>query len=239
MSAIEEFLEEHLISKKSTLNKDQYDMLIRYNQFLQEENKKYNLTAITKELEVAKRHFLDSLMLAEVESFQKSKTVLDIGSGAGFPGIPLAIAYQEKQFYLVDSLRKRVDFLLDVIGLLSLENVTAIHERAETFSRHDLYREKFDFVTARAVAEMSVLSEYCLPAVKIGGHFVSMKLTDSEGELDKALKAINTLGGKVEGLFEYSLPGDKTYELIIIKKIAKTPDKYPRRPGMPKKRPID
>jgi 16S rRNA (guanine527-N7)-methyltransferase len=238
MSKITEILRDSLIDKKTKLSDEQYFKLSEFNDFLQQENKKHNLTAITNEKSVAIRHFLDSLMLAECKWFQKAKKILDIGSGAGFPGIPLAIAYPDKEFFLVDSLRKRVDFINQAVDMLKLDNVIAIHDRAETFSREESFRETFDFVTARAVAEMAILSEYCLPATAIGGHFVSMKLTDSDDELEKATSAIEILGGKIVDSFRYQLPDDKEYELIVIEKVFNTPDKYPRRPGMPKKRPL-
>ncbi len=239
MNIIIEILQKNVKSMKTKLNDYQVSQLFNFNDYLQEENIKYNLTAITKPEEVAIRHFLDSFYIAEIESFQRANDIVDVGSGAGFPGIPLAIAYPNKEFILIDSLRKRVDFLNDVKKEIKLPNVKALHARAEEIANDQSFREQFDFVTARAVAEMNVLAEYCLPLAKVGGVFVAMKLLDNEEEMNNAKKAIELLGGKVTTTFHYRLPEDKSYELIEITKIEKTPLKYPRRPGMPKKRPIN
>jgi 16S rRNA (guanine527-N7)-methyltransferase len=238
MNKIVEILNKHTKELKTKLDETQMSLLVEFNEFLQKENSKYNLTAITEPEEVAIRHFLDSLYLAELDSFQAATNVIDIGSGAGFPGIPLAIAYSKKEFLLVDSLRKRVDFLNELIDKLDLTNVKAVHKRAEEIAKEEDYREKFEFVTARAVAQLNVLAEYCLPLVKKTGVFVAMKLLNNDTEVNEAKKAIDILGGRIRDSLIYHLPKDKDYELIEIKKIRNTPKKYPRRPGMPKKRPL-
>ena len=239
MKEIVKILLENVQSMKTKLNDYQVSQLIEFNKYLQEENEKYNLTAITDPKEVAIRHFLDSLYIAEIENFQAASTIIDIGSGAGFPGVPLAIAYPDKQFTLVDSLKKRVKFLDKLKEKIDLTNITALHKRAEQIADEKKYRESFDFATARAVAQMNILTEYCLPLVKIGGVFVAMKLVGNDQEINDAKKAIEILGGKIKTTFQYSLPEDKQYELIVIKKVKSTPQKYPRRPGIPKKRPIN
>lgn len=239
MNKIIEIVQENIKTMKTELEDYQINKLIEFNEYLQKENMKYNLTAITEPKEVAIRHFLDSFYIAEIESFQIASCIIDVGSGAGFPGIPLAIAYPKKQFTLIDSLRKRVDFLNELKEKISLTNVKAIHARAEEIANETAYRESFDFVTARAVAEMNVLVEYCLPLVKVGGAFVAMKLIDSKEEINNAKRAIELLGGEITKNYSYYLPEDKGYELIEITKVKNTPQKYPRRPGMPKKRPIN
>jgi len=238
MNKIVEILNKHTKVLKTKLDETQMSLLIEFNEFLQKENTKYNLTAITEPEEVAIRHFLDSLYLAELDSFQAATNVIDIGSGAGFPGIPLAIAYPKKEFLLVDSLRKRVDFLNELIDRLDLTNVKTVHKRAEEIAKEEDYREKFEFVTARAVAQLNVLAEYCLPLVKKTGVFVAMKLLDNDTEVNEAKKAIDILGGSIRDSLVYHLLMDKDYELIEIEKIKSTPKKYPRRPGMAKKRPL-
>lgn len=239
MKEIIEILLENMQSMKTELNDYQINQLIKFNEYLQEENTKYNLTAITDPKEVAIKHFLDSFYIAEIESFQNSNSIIDVGSGAGFPGIPLAIAYPNKQFVLVDSLRKRVNFINKLKVKIDLTNIKALHKRAEKIASEKIYRESFDFVTARAVAKMNVLSEYCLPLAKIGGVFVAMKLEGSDQEINNAKQAIELLGGEIKNTFQYSLPEDKQYELIVIEKVRNTPQKYPRRPGIPSKRPIN
>src|SRR6056297_45971 len=238
MKKIVDILNKHTQKMKTKLDETQINLLVEFNKFLQKENSKYNLTAITEPEDVAIRHFLDSLYLAELESFQSSYNIIDIGSGAGFPGIPLAIAYPDKKFLLVDSLGKRVDFLNELAAKLDLNNVKAVHKRAEEIAKEEQFREQFDFVTARAVAQLNVLAEYCLPLVKISGVFVAMKLFKNNEEVKEANNAIKILGGKIINNFSYHLPKDKDYELIIIEKIKNTPKKYPRRPGVPKKRPL-
>lgn len=223
---------------KLTLSDQQLCKMVKFYEYLNEENKQYNLTAIIDPQESAIRHFVDSLMLNLSSEFLNAQTVLDVGSGAGFPGIPLAIFYDLKQFTLLDSLQKRINFLTNTIDLLNLNNVNCVHERAETFSKQAIYREQYDIVTARAVANLSILAEYCLPAVKCGGYFIAMKSKEIENEVSCAYNAISLLGGGNIEVKEYDLLDGRERQLIIVKKINTSPQKYPRRPGIPKKRPI-
>ncbi len=214
------------------------DKMVEFYQLLQAENKLYNLTAITTVEEAAIRHFVDSLLLTKSAEFNNAPTVLDVGSGAGFPGIPLAILFPDKQFVLLDALQKRVGFLHKVIAELDLKNVQSVHERAESFAVKPKFREQFAVATARAVAGLAVLCEYCLPAVKLGGHFIAMKSLAIDPELAGAVQAIDLLGGGELRQIKYELPDGRGRQLVIIEKIRPTPPKYPRRPGIPQKKPL-
>jgi len=211
--------------------------LERYGELLLEKNKVMNLTAITEPADVAALHFLDSAALLSLADF-KGTAVADIGTGAGFPGMPLRILAPEiASVTLLDSLGKRVDFLKEVCADLGLENVSCVHARAEEFAAE--HREGFDIVTSRAVANLRMLSELCLPLVKTGGYFLPMKSVESEAELQEAETAIRTLGGKVEQVRDYRIPGtDITHRLIFIKKTRKTDKKYPRAFAKIKKNPL-
>lgn len=210
--------------------------LLRYAELLVEKNKVMNLTAITEPADIATLHFLDSAALLSLADF-RGKSVVDVGTGAGFPGVPLRIMEPTIQLTLLDSLNKRVDFLKEVCDELSLQNVTCVHARAEEFAAS--HREQFDIVTSRAVANLPLLSELCLPLVKEGGYFLSMKATNSDEELRAALCAIQTLGGKVEKVSDYTIPGtDICHRLIYIKKVQKTAKKYPRTFAKIKKNPL-
>ena len=209
-----------------------YKMLI-------ETNKSMNLTAITDEDEVIEKHFIDSLSCRRVVDMSQIRTCIDVGTGAGFPGIPLKIVYPEIDFVLVDSLNKRVKFLKDVKEALGLEGLEALHGRAEDFAKKKEYREQFDLCVSRAVANLSTLSEYCLPFVAVNGSFVSYKSGDSEEEIHQAKHAISLLGGKVKNVDKFQLPGtDMGRALVEIKKTKQTPGKYPRKAGLPAKEPL-
>lgn len=214
-----------------------------YYEMLIETNKVMNLTAITELDEVITKHFLDSLALAKVypdiyNSDNKLK-VLDLGAGAGFPGIPLKIAFPHLQVTLMDSLNKRVKFLQSVIDKLELCDIDAVHGRAEEAARNAVYRESFDLCVSRAVANLSTLSEYCLPFVKAGGKFISYKSADIEEELDSAKKAINVLGGKLVTVKKLTLPdSDIERSFVFIEKVKHTPKTYPRKAGTASKEPI-
>lgn len=208
-----------------------------YMDLLLEWNEKINLTAITKQDEIILKHFVDCLTIQKY--INKNKKIVDIGTGAGFPGIPLAIMNESNNFVLVDSLNKRINFLNDVKEKISLKNVEAIHSRAEEFCQNKNYRAKFDIAVSRAVANLSVLAEYLLPAVSLGGQVICMKGSQIEEELNEAKFALKELGGKIKLIYEFCLPGtDMKRNVIIIEKIKETPKKYPRKAGTPAKQPL-
>ena len=219
-------LEGRLLSLGITLTEAKLDMLYRYAGLLCEYNERLNLTAITDPEGIEEKHFIDSILPLKLFEIPKHASVIDIGTGAGFPGIPWKIAREDIDLYLFDSLRKRLDFLLAVLGSLGLE-ARLVHGRAEDFGKKEL-RESFDIAVARAVAGLPVLSEYCLPFVKPGGVLAALKGPDIGLELDSAKNAIKTLGGIVEDIKEYSLPSGDKRTLVVIKKASKTPPGYPR-----------
>ena len=210
--------------------------LERFGEMLVEKNKVMNLTAITEPADVATLHFLDSVaMLKEVDL--AGKTMVDVGTGAGFPGVPLRIVCPAVRMTLLDSLNKRIDFLKEVCGELGYADVDCVHGRAEEFAAK--HRESFDFATSRAVANFQLLTELCLPLVKVGGTFIAMKSVDSDEELKSAEKAISILGGRVERTVDYQIPGtDVTHRLVFFKKIKETPKKYPSGFAKIKKNPL-
>ena len=210
--------------------------LMRYAELLVEKNKVMNLTAITEPHDIATLHFLDSVAMLPLADL-KGKKMADVGTGAGFPGMPLRIVEPSLRLTLLDSLNKRIDFLKEVCEDLGLNDVECIHGRAEEFAAS--HREDYDIVTSRAVANLQMLSELCLPLVKVGGYFLSMKAVDSEQEVNDAKNAIKTLGGQVEKSVDYTIPGtDVSHRLIFIKKIGETPKKYPRAFAKIKKNPL-
>ncbi|MBB1078851.1 16S rRNA (guanine(527)-N(7))-methyltransferase RsmG [Limosilactobacillus sp. STM2_1] len=231
-------LADHGIALSTTQMKqfaDYYHLLVQTNEHV-------NLTRITEESEVYLKHFYDSITgaFAAPQLQNEVLTLCDIGAGAGFPSLPLKIAFPQLKVTIVDSLNKRIAFLTDLVTKLGLKDVTLIHDRAETFSaKQSPYREKFDLVTARAVARLSVLSELCLPAVKVGGEFIAYKASAASEELQQGGTAIKKLGGKVQQTTTLTLPGtDEERNIIVIDKVQSTPNKYPRRPGLPSKKPI-
>lgn len=207
-----------------------YDMLI-------DRNKVMNLTAITEFDEVMDKHFLDSVYLFRSIKLEADYKLIDIGTGAGFPGIPLKIVFPELKITLLDSLNKRVGFLNDLIEELNLNNIEAIHGRAEDIARDKAYRASYDIAVSRAVANLSTLSEYCLPFVKIGGKFVSYKSGDCADEVDNAKAAIHLLGGKINKIDEFSY-SNNSRSFIVIDKVMNTSSKYPRKAGLPSKKPL-
>ncbi|MEA3321537.1 MAG: 16S rRNA (guanine(527)-N(7))-methyltransferase RsmG [Bacillota bacterium] len=229
-----------LEEKGISLSPQQLSQFDTYYKLLVEWNEKMNLTAITDEEEVYLKHFYDSITASFYVDLNQELSLCDVGAGAGFPSIPLKICFPNLKVTIVDSLNKRITFLQNLASELGLKNVHFVHDRAETFGKNADYREKFDLVTARAVARLSVLSELCLPLVKEGGMFVPMKAAAASEELEKGKKALQILGGKLEKVHSFSLPLEESERnILIINKIKSTPKKYPRKPGTPNKQPLE
>lgn len=229
--------EKYLAKMNISLLKEQYGQFYAYMELLIEWNEKMNLTAITEPKEIILKHFVDSLTIAKY--VEEGKSIIDMGTGAGFPGIPIKIYRKDVKAVLADSLNKRIKFLDEVIDKLKLENVETIHCRAEELGKNKQYREKFDYATSRAVANLSTLSEYLMPFVKLNGKCIFMKTIEVEEELKKAKKAIKTLGGKIEKVDKFEIPeSDLGRSIIIVKKEKITPNKFPRKPGTPAKEPL-
>lgn len=220
----------------SDVQKKQFNL---YYELLVEWNKVMNLTGITEYEEVNEKHFVDSLSIVKAIDLNKVNSVIDIGTGAGFPGIPLKIAFPHLEVVLLDSLNKRIKFLDNVIDKLSLSNIKTIHGRAEDFAKQMEYREKFDLCVSRAVANLATLSEYCVPYIKIDGKFIPYKSGEIDEELDNARKAVHVLGAKINETVKFHLPGTEIgRSFIIIEKKQSTSKKYPRKAGLPSKEPI-
>lgn len=218
-------------------NDEQLNKFYNYMNLLLEWNEKINLTAITNPEEIVLKHFIDSLTINKY--IEKNKNIVDVGTGAGFPGIPLKIYRPDVKITLVDSLNKRIIFLNEVIDNLKLNDIYTVHSRIEDFGKDKKYREKFDYVTARAVANLSVLSEYLIPITKVNGKCICMKGSEIEEEVDNSKNAIKILGGKIEKIEKFDLPNtDISRNLVIINKIRNTPNKYPRKAGIPVKEPL-
>lgn len=221
----------------------QIEQFISFYDILIERNKVMNLTAITEPVEVIEKHFLDSLSLVRAVDLTGEMKVIDVGTGAGFPGIPLLISYPQLHITLLDSLNKRIGFINDVIKLLNLKNVETIHGRSEELGKNKKYREQYDLCVSRAVANLSVLSEYCIPFVKSGGKFVSYKSGNFTEEVKNAANSVEKLGGKLGEIVDFSMTdstrGDKIgRSLVVIDKVKETPNKYPRKAGVPAKEPL-
>ncbi|MBN3553613.1 16S rRNA (guanine(527)-N(7))-methyltransferase RsmG [Fictibacillus nanhaiensis] len=234
-----ELFQTSLKEKGVDLSEKQLSQFETYYNLLVVWNEKMNLTAITEKEEVYLKHFYDSVTAGFYFDFSQDITVCDVGAGAGFPAIPLKIAFPEIKLTVVDSLNKRIGFLQHVVDELGLEEVSLYHDRAETFAHRPEFRQTFDLVTARAVARLSVLSELCLPLVKIGGHFLGMKGANLPEEVRDGEKAVKLLGGKVKDIHSFVLPIEESERnIIVIDKVKETPKKFPRKPGTPNKSPI-
>lgn len=228
---IKALLQNYIKDYKITLTENQYEQFQKYFELLAEWNEKMNLTAITDESGVALKHFTDSLSLLNFVDIPQNSSLADVGTGAGFPGVVLKIARPDIKLTLIDSLNKRLVFLGEVCAQLGIE-AELIHSRAEDGARDEKLRESFDFAVSRAVARMNVLSEYCLPYVKVGGAFCAMKGAQANEEFKESLNAINTLGGKLEKKYFFELPENGGERAIaVVRKVKNTPQKYPRQSG--------
>ena len=219
------------------LNEEQINQYYKYMNLLIEWNEKVNLTAIIEPNDIILKHFVDSATI--LKYIKDNENIVDVGTGAGFPGIPIKIANNTLDIILLDSLNKRINFLNEVIQENNLEKIQTVHSRVEDFGNNTKYREKFEVATSRAVANLSVLAEYMLPLVKVGGRCICMKGSEIEEELEKSKNAINLLGGKITKVEQFKLiDSDNTRNIVIIEKVKNTPNKYPRKAGMPSKQPL-
>lgn len=230
---------EALSARGIELSERQREQFDGYYRLLVEWNEKMNLTAITEEEQVYNKHFYDSITPAFYFPFDQVEKVADIGGGAGFPSIPLKIVFPHLHMTIIDSLNKRMNFLQHVADELGLENLYSVHGRAEDRGQEPQYRQAFDLVVARAVARLNVLSEYCLPFARVGGHFIALKGADISPELNEAKKAIKTLGGKTKQVETFQLMEDAgERNIVIMEKVENTPKGYPRKAGTPAKKPL-
>lgn len=237
METLETMLSEGAAAFSVGIGTEQTARLMKYKELLLEWNTKINLTAIEEDRDIIIKHFIDSLSILPYLRNAGEKLV-DVGTGGGFPGIPVKIVYESTKVLLLDSLDKRINFLKTVIGGLGLEGIDTMHARAEEAGANPVYRESFDVSVARAVANLPVLLEYCLPLVKTGGIFIAMKGSSTE-ELEASKKALELLGGRIEEVRELTLPfSDIKRNIIIVRKLRQTPTKYPRKPGKPAKEPL-
>ena len=221
------------------LTNKQAEQFFQYYEMLVETNKVMNLTAITEFDEVLQKHFVDSVLKSEIFIKEDTKTLIDVGTGAGFPGVPLKIMYPQLKVTLLDSLNKRIDFLNAVIEKTGLTGIETIHGRAEDYAKDAAYREKYDLCVSRAVANLATLSEYCLPYVKVGGMFIPYKSGEIDEEVKGSKKAVKVLGGEIEDVVKFELPGtDIGRSFVKIHKVKNTAKKYPRKAGMPSREPI-
>lgn len=221
------------------LSKQQYEKFIIYMKLLQEWNEKINLTAIVNDEDVIKKHFIDSIKAFKRNEFKTAGNLIDVGTGAGFPGIPIAIMKDDIKVTLLDSLNKRINFLNTVINKIGISNVTTIHSRAEDGARDVKLRERFDIATSRAVANMSVLSELCLPYVKNGGSFIALKGPSVDQEIEESINAIKILGGKLIEVCEVNIEGTELkHNLVVVKKVKECAKIYPRKAGLITKNPL-
>lgn len=237
---LEQLLIESCKQMSIDIDKNKCKQFMDYKDILLEWNQKMNLTTITDEREIILKHFVDSISLAKGIQISDGIHIIDVGTGAGFPGIPIKIVYPKSKVTLLDSLNKRILFLNEVINQLKLDGVECVHSRAEDGGQNKIYREKFDLCLSRAVANLAVLSEYCLPFVKVGGYFISLKGPDVLEELENSKKAIKVLGGEIIEIKKVQIPNsDITHSIIMIKKLIQTSSQYPRKAGKASKDPIN
>lgn len=236
-----ELIEDELYELGIKLNDYQIGQFYRYYQLLLQWNQVMNLTAITEMEDVITKHFIDSLTIVKVieDIKEQEYSVIDVGTGAGFPGVPLKIVYPHLRITLLDSLNKRIKFLNEVISELNLDEIKTIHGRAEDYGRDMIYREKYDVCVSRAVANIATLSEYCLPFIKVNGYFISYKSTGGEEEIRAGKGAIKLLAGKIEKIVDFKLPKSDAERLLIrIKKVEPISKRFPRKAGLPSKEPL-
>lgn len=233
-------MEEGFKNLKLPYCEDIENKFVLYRDLLKEWNQKINITSIEDDEEIYLKHFIDSVLLLNKDNMNENKKIIDVGTGGGFPGLPLKIINDNFEVTLLDSLRKRIDFLKEVSNVLNLKNVKLIHGRAEDFGQNKEYRENYDICVSRAVAPLNVLSEYCIPFVKVGGYFAAYKSDNISQEITNSDKAIRELGGKIKEIREISIPGaDIIRKIVIIEKIQTTKAKYPRKAGKPSKDPLN
>lgn len=226
---MEEFIRNLFKKYEISLSDEQISMFITYLKELKEANEKFNITAITEDNEIIIKHFLDSVILSKYIDFNEIESMIDIGTGGGFPGLPLKILYPHLKVTLLDSLNKRINFLNDLILKLGLKDIEAVHGRSEEMGNKEEYREKYDLAVSRAVAYLNIIGEYSIPFVKKGGYFIPLKKNELDEELEKSTKAVEILGGKIEKVEKYKLDEiDMYHSLVFIKKVENTNKKYPR-----------
>lgn len=234
-----DMLKEACENEGLTFDDKMYNNFIEYKELIKEWNEKINLTAITEDEEIIKKHFIDSIKVFKFPYVKEAKNIIDIGTGGGFPGIPMKIVKSDCSMVLLDSLNKRINFLNEVIDKLDLNDIKTIHGRAEDFAQRTEYRENFDLAVSRAVANLTVLLELCLPYVKVGGYFVALKGPSIEEEIKDATVALRVLGGSIKEIIEVDIAGsDLKHNLLVVKKIKETSKKYPRKAGTANKSPI-
>lgn len=220
-------------------SEETYNKFMQYKDMIKYWNEKINLTAIVEDEQIVKKHFIDCIKIFKFSPLKEAKSIIDIGTGAGFPGIPIKIIKSDINVILLDSLNKRINFLNEVINKIELKNISTIHGRAEDFSRKIEYREKSDVAVSRAVANLAVLSELCIPYVKVGGYFVAMKGPSVEEEIKDGKNAVSILGGKIEDIIKIEIENsDLNHNLVVIKKLKETPKIYPRKAGTAVKKPL-
>lgn len=228
-----------LLDVKLPFDEDTYNKFMQYKDMIKDWNEKINLTAIVEDEQIVKKHFIDCIKIFKCSPLKEAKSIIDIGTGAGFPGIPIKIIKNDINVVLLDSLNKRINFLNEVINKIELKNIYTIHGRAEDFSRKSEYREKSDAVVSRAVANLAVLSELCIPYVKVGGYFVAMKGPSVEEEIKDGKNAVSILGGKIDDIIKIEIENsDLNHNLVVIKKVKETPKVYPRKAGTAVKKPL-